>query len=744
MESKMIYGEATSSKLVKLLDLKHDTEKDSHLTVSDYKAAQKYQNYKMHEKSYEDFQHYFIDRIPYVESRLLTPELTNNPLFFETYNQKYVYKVMEKVLSVEKCKRTSTVLSFIECKKFPQVTFTPTKIIKEKQNRVIPPSLKFVIPPASSPNTMMRINSGYILDLKSMAREHKIENGKIVAGTRPTRQEYVVIVPQFVCSDSNVVPMPVVVDPTDKNIFYLVVNNSSTVESRVNVYFHAMLYDSDVYSHIKPTEPNNKIAILKARDSATCSRGIFNLKCKVMFNKMNMNRLDKHQLIAPLYDGSKHTAIENGQYIKFDRCSAFFTTRRRNWYRSGVYAMPGYFAGNGDGTFISPVVHEKSVYNQNTHCVTLLTKRTNLFSEHVRLDSVTGKPKLNVGYTILNGANMDLPHYKDLVMNMRKASDVIQKLALDYEECRMFIAQNQQFNEYDLMLLRDHDVSLNAKSEYFVDTLLNILKLKTRTESDKSLFMLRRKSPKSVRLYNAMWYLYRFVYETDERGIAISPDAVNDDTSTTSISTTLSTYSDAALKTEAPTMDSTTHDDDDNPAIDSNTIVKVDDCKEVLASPNSASTSPNSASTSPNSARKRSYDNDDDAKKDDRDDDDEKEVKRLKLDNVKDDDNSEVVSSETQNDINNVDASNERIVAAAELATKQNEEKTTGDDNGSVDDEKPMDTNIEVTENDNDDDEKKPTDTNIEVADNVDDEKKSMDTNIEVAEKDDINDDKIQ
>lgn len=514
-------------------------------------------SYHYENKCFADFQQYFLNNTPYEKSIRLNWDI--DPAI--TFDQ--VKKTINETIKIEKDYKHASVVTFVQGIKQPNVKYIPAKMIK-KDTSLVAPSLHFKVPKCE-PNSIQRLNSGYVVDIREYTG-HKFENNNMVKMKKEKSQDPFLLIPQFTCNTEGIIPIPMAIDRTDKNIYFLFLYNVFGAEAKVSVYFHSFLYEFDFASSITPSKP----PVFKPRDINNSGCGVYNPKRKLMYNAIV--KKEHPQLVAPIFDASHENAMASGSMLTFDRLNIFFSPRRRNWMNNKMVALPGFFSKDGS-LWIPPVLHKDSVYNINTHCVSFLKKRTVLFSVIDKIDN---------SHFLVSGAFADLPEVKELNGHIKRIVYIGQMMVLDSKSEDYFKKMNPAYNNDDLSLLTDYDISLNKNPMF--DRLVNILRTSkkngdSRLMTEEKIFNETRKRSKSGKFYTSMKYVYDALFNKKENEKVSDADKRKSEDFTSTDST------DKKIKLECSTSE--THVNDAKKENDERCVTKKRKSEETTTSTDS-------------------------------------------------------------------------------------------------------------------------------------------------------------
>lgn len=404
-------------------------------------------------------------------------------------------------------------VKLIKVTDFKNVKFQHAKLEGTGNAAKLKPACFKIEVPKCLPNTVQNINTGYIVDVGKDMAAYNIENGKIVKSVRTFTQKKLVIIPQILSKNKNIVPQLCARDYEDSGPYTINLLNVCGEACTIFVYLYA-------YKVCKPygalrfdgkTDATKNAKVLKAKDSQD-GRHVYNLGVCVLFDSGTLSA-DKSILEFSCFDGTKaNREILPEKRLVMDNLCVFFSTRKREWCNSKLFTVSGIFRPFKE--YIAPTIARESEYNINTHCCVFLESRMTLF---------TTEGKLNSTHVLMNGSMFDLPKYKNLKKARSAMVRNIYTLRSGYLAAKRLDSNN--YDDFDgLMLIYDYGLPLTDNAD--------LKKCYSKRNDESALFGLANKSFKrtiSSRLHkNMMLLINQFVLKqngsTDDAAVSTTND----------------------------------------------------------------------------------------------------------------------------------------------------------------------------------------------------------------------------
>lgn len=353
-----------------------------------------------------------------------------------------VERVTKSLLSLSKSKESCCV-KIIKISNFKNIMFKHAILENEKLR---PPCFKIEVP-ACLPNTVQNINTGYIIDICTEIENYQVANGAIVRSARCYPQKKMVIVPQILTKDKNIVPQLCARDYDDSGPYTISMLNRTGDACTVFVYLYAY---KCVLPHASLRFENHEdleSKVLKAKDSRP-GRYIYNFSTGVLFDTGVVSD-DKCRIDFSCFDVTKtgHDALLSARVVMDNLC-VFFSTRKREWCDPKLFTISGLFRPGKD--YIAPSIAQQSQYNTNTHGCVFMDSRMTLF---------TTAGTLNSRHLLINGSMFDLPKYK--ILKRARSAFVRDLYLLRSGTVSVKRFDEHEYNRDDLMLLYDYQVLTN-------------------------------------------------------------------------------------------------------------------------------------------------------------------------------------------------------------------------------------------------------------------------------------------
>lgn len=387
----------------------------------------------------------------------------------------------------------SAYVEFVRVREFPGVKLFHAET---KNGRPMPPRMSIELDPSvhdTAPGDAVRVNTGYIVNLPRIAYERRVENGKVVTSSRPTKQQDFVVVPIVMSNaDCKIVPCVTARDPDDTGLFTVNVTVVSGKLRSLRVLFNAYLVEQST-DFVELTEPEPNVEVFKMKDTWE-GRLVKNLKVKTHFDSGRVDEAARsvtfatyNSIVSPPVTYARQRLTIRGQ-------TALFVSRKREWCNPDVATMAGLFDGEDPSRSVLPQIVKlgQAAPPKNTHCLVFVSAKATLYSDN-------GKP--STLFKILNGAFNDHPAYPDLSKNVRQFIAGVRGLCTGYDAARQLAKRNPELDLGKLMRLYDYHRCL-------VDSGAELKQKSEMTDEEMHRSKPAARSPYSVHVLRSLETLY--------------------------------------------------------------------------------------------------------------------------------------------------------------------------------------------------------------------------------------------
>lgn len=397
-----------------------------------------------------DLENAIKNAVPFCREWRMDFELTAE----DAINYKAVENVTKSLLMLPKSADNCCV-KMIKVSDFSNVKFQHAKLEGSGEAAKLKPACFKIEVPACLPNTVQNINTGYIVDIGKEMETYDIENGKIVKSTRAFTQKKLVVIPQILSRNRNIVPQLCARDYEDSGPYTVSLLNLSGEACTIFVYLYAykVCKPSGSLRFVGGDDDKTKIdKVLKPKDSRD-GRYVYNLGVNVLFDSGHVSA-DKGKIEFSCFDGTKNNHdVLLEKRVMMDNLCVFFSTRKREWCNSKLFTVSGLFRPHNG--YVAPLIAKGSEYNINTHCCVLLDSRMTLF---------TTEGKLNSTHVLMNGTMFDWPKYKILKRARSALIRNVYSLRSGYLAARRL--NSETYDDMDaLMLIYDYGFTLIDDAE---------------------------------------------------------------------------------------------------------------------------------------------------------------------------------------------------------------------------------------------------------------------------------------
>lgn len=417
----------------------------------------------------------------------------------------------------------SCLIEWVCAKKFNEVVFFDSEM---KNGKLFPPRMSIDVGTVA-PNSSVRINTGYVFKMPSRAATLGVKDGKITV-TGFGKQPSFVIIPHIVCDHDGFIPTIYARDPEDAGLFTINFTTSSGLVGKLRVVLKAYRVVSARNQVSIVDSEQSTSTVFKPKDQ-NVGRLVNNPKPKIIYESMRYET-DGNKVLFKTYDSTQKTLKTfEKQQLCIERLTTLIVSRKREWNNSGLVSLSGVFVPSG--ACIAPKVAKGSQYNTNTHCLTFVDCRLNLFS--------TQTTECN-DIKVVNGAFCDTDSYSEVSKAIRKVVASLNGLSVGVAHCKNIASRRPDLPLDRLIRLMDYHKSVLESDDQLKDKCF---------KSDKGMYDCKPSHTEaySVSLYRAfrtlvaVYFASRFTaaqiedlkVSKNETTTAVSPDTADIEPSTT-------------------------------------------------------------------------------------------------------------------------------------------------------------------------------------------------------------------
>lgn len=417
----------------------------------------------------------------------------------------------------------SCLIEWVCAKKFNEVVFFDSEM---KNGKLFPPRMSIDVGTVA-PNSSVRINTGYVFKMPSRAATLGVKDGKITV-TGFGKQPSFVIIPHIVCDHDGFIPTIYARDPEDAGLFTINFTTSSGLVGKLRVVLKAYRVVSARNQVSIVDSEQSTSTVFKPKDQ-NVGRLVNNPKPKIIYESMRYET-DGNKVLFKTYDSTQKTLKTfEKQQLCIERLTTLIVSRKREWNNSGLVSLSGVFVPSG--TCIAPKVAKGSQYNTNTHCLTFVDYRLNLFS--------TPTTECN-DIKVVNGAFCDTDSYSEVSKAIRKVVASLNGLSVGVAHCKNIASRRPDLPLDRLIRLMDYHKSVLESDDQLKDKCF---------KSDKGMYDCKPSHTEaySVSLYRAfrtlvaVYFASRFTaaqiedlkVSKNETTTAVPPDTADIEPSTT-------------------------------------------------------------------------------------------------------------------------------------------------------------------------------------------------------------------
>lgn len=369
----------------------------------------------------------------------------------------------------------------VRVKEFKEVVFFDSEM---KGGKLFPPRMSIDVGTVAA-NSSVRINTGYVFKIPSKVEMLDVKDGKIVK-TGYQKQPSFVIIPHIICEHDGFIPTIYARDPEDTGLFTVNFTTLSGAVGKLRVVFKAYRVVSARNQVSIVDSEQSTSTVFKPKDQ-NVGRLVNNPKPKIVYESMRYEK-DGNKVLFKTYDSTQKTLkVFQKQQLCIERLTTLIVSRKREWNDSKLVTLSGMFVPSGSTNYIAPKVAKGSEYNTNTHCLTFVDCRLNLFSTRV-----TERNDVKV----VNGAFCDTDSYADVSKAIRKIISSLNGLSVGVAHCKNIASRHPDLPLDRLIRLMDYHKSVLESDDQLKDKCF---------KSDKGMYDSKPSHPEaySVSLYRA-------------------------------------------------------------------------------------------------------------------------------------------------------------------------------------------------------------------------------------------------
>ncbi|XP_072390348.1 uncharacterized protein [Diabrotica undecimpunctata] len=363
---------------------------------------------------------------------------------------------LKNIAAIEKSEE-SAVIEMCCIDKFPNVKFMHSEMKKINGVPLLaPPTFSIDLSKETiDAYTGVRINTGYIVNIKQFTMGKTVSNGSIV-DTGIKSESNFVFVQQIVSKHDGLIQALYVRDPVDTGL--LTINFTTTKQldtslpMQVELKAYSVLLPKNTVSIIdyfnRESYHSNRAKLFKAKDTpGVYGRFVRNSKTKFMANKFDLTSIP-NSLLLDTFDHKKNPiSLFIYQKIKLDRIITLFSSRRREWCDPNLVTFSGIY--NPINEKSSPAIIAKgSEIKHNTHGMTFIDKNIRLFS----VDS-----EFSPDMRIFNGSFFNHPFYRVVNENICRVSRAVRNLRAGAITCQSISESKPELGFYALLKIFDYN-----------------------------------------------------------------------------------------------------------------------------------------------------------------------------------------------------------------------------------------------------------------------------------------------
>lgn len=391
--------------------------------------------------TFDQLQNVMIDQPPFIKTKEVSSRVDLTSITKQ--NVDGIRNSLEQMIP-----RTSVpcLMQWVCVKKFKEVAFSDSEM---KGGKLFPPRMSIDVGTVA-PNSSVRINTGYVFKMPSKGVMLDVKDGKIVK-IGYQKQPSFVIIPYIICEHDGFIPTIYARDPEDTGLFTINFTTLTGIVGKLRVVFKAY----------RVVSPRNQVGIVDSEQSSSTvfkpkdqntGRLVNNPKPKIIYESMRYEK-DGNKVLFKTYDSTQKTLkVFTKQQLCIERLTTLIVSRKREWDNSRLVSLTGMFVPSGDtADYIVPMVATGSEYNTNSHCLTFVDCRLNLFSTRV-----TDRSDVKV----LNGAFCDAESYTVVCKAIRQLISALKGLSVGVAHCKTIASRRPDLPLERLIRLIDFHKSV--------------------------------------------------------------------------------------------------------------------------------------------------------------------------------------------------------------------------------------------------------------------------------------------
>lgn len=356
-----------------------------------------------------------------------------------------VVRAIQKLDRVDDPTITATI-NLVCVQQFKEVKFRNASM---KEGKGFQPACFAINVPECLPNSVQCINTGYVINVPREAKRQYILNKELITESVETEQNVMcVLIPQIISSkDPHIVPQLIPRDIYDTGHFTFNIYNATGKPANVMIALFGCMVNIDTDGENANIKRTTNLSFVKAKDSVPQNgRFIKNYDVGVYYDLGTINTEGDDTILKfELFDkkNEKRPKLEN-DYIEIKNLPTLISSRKREWADPNLFTLSGVFLGKKAQSCL-PIVARNSKYTENAFCVTHLLARFNIFTKVTTV--------VEPHFTILNGSQITLPHYKELRRFRKKMIQIMQALRNAALACHNY--DSTKYNDMDLLRIFD-------------------------------------------------------------------------------------------------------------------------------------------------------------------------------------------------------------------------------------------------------------------------------------------------
>lgn len=490
--------------------------------------------------TFDRLQAAMLDQLPFIKTKEVSPRIDLTSITKEDVDS--IRNSLEQAIPRV---NDPCLIQWVCTKKFKEVVFFDSEM---KNGKLFPPRMSIDVGTVT-PNSSVRINTGYVFKMPSKAEMLGVKDGKIVKSGYQKQPSFVII-PHIFCDNDGFIPTIYARDPEDAGLFTVNFTTSSGVIGKLRVVLKAYRVVSARDQVTIVDSEQSTSTVFKPKDQ-NVGRLVNNPKPKIIYESMRYET-DGNKALFKTYDSTQKTLkTYQKQQLCIERLITLIVSRKREWNNSGLVSLSGLFVPSGK--HIAPKVAKGSEYNTNTHCLTFVDCRLNLFS--------TRATECN-DVKVVNGAFCDTESYAEVSKAIRKVVSSLNGLSVGVAHCKNIASRRPDLPLDRLIRLMDYHKSVLESDDQLKDKCF---------KSDKGMYASKPSHTEaySVSLYRAFRTLVSVYFASRFTAAQIEELKVSKNETTTVVApdTDIEPLESAAVVTDPVDADNTDSDTATEPVV---------------------------------------------------------------------------------------------------------------------------------------------------------------------------------